>query len=231
MGGDVETGSATSKSASKNVNSAVDKLAGGVLGAYSPGKSLYQAPSAATTSGWASSLAAANNSDFTGGLQDALASYAKRAGGAEIGAEAPGFAALRAKLANDVTTNVNGAFNNSGLFGSDNNVQGLTSGLTDSLGALDYQQYNNSLDRQSEAAGMLPSLFSALQLPSSVQQSVGASQDADANARANGPTDYLQKLTGILAGQAGAAGTTTTEKMPLWRAFLGAGTTAAGLGK
>jgi len=50
----------------------------------------------------------------------------------------------------------------------------------------------------------------------------------DAAAKAAGPTDYLGKLTGILAGNASSAGTTSSEQMPLWKILLGAGTTAVG---
>lgn len=225
---DVNTGSSSSQSTSPAVRKAVDTLAGGVTAAYSPGKSLYQAPSANTTGGWAASLQAANNPDYAGGLAGALQSYGGRAAGNEIGVNAPGYAALRNKLQSDVTAGVNSSFNNSGMFGSDSNVKGLTEGLTSSLGALDYQQYNDSLSRQAEAANILPSLFSGAQLPAGIQQSVGAAQDADAAAKAAGPTDYLAKLTGIAAGNAGAAGTTTTNQMPLWKVLLGTAATAAG---
>lgn len=226
--GNVNTGSTQSKSSSKAVNKAVDTLAGGVSAAYSPGKSLYQNPSANTTGGWAASLAAANNPDYAGGLAGAIGSYGNRAAGNEIGVNAPGYAALRNKLQSDVTSGVNSSFNNSGLFGSDSNVRGLTEGLTSSLGGLDYQQYNDSLSRQAEAANILPTLFQGAQLPAGIQQSIGAAQDADAAAKAAGPTDYLAKLTGILSGNAASAGTTTNSQTPLWKLLLGAGATVAG---
>jgi hypothetical protein len=221
--GNVNTGSTKSKSSSAAVNKAVDKLAGGVSAAYSPGKSLYVNPSANTTGGWAASLQAANNPDYAGGLAGAIGSYGNRAGGNEIGVNAPGYAALRNKLQSDVTSGVNSSFNNSGLFGSDSNVRGLTEGLTSSLGGLDYQQYNDSLSRQAEAANILPTLFQGAQLPAGIQQSIGAAQDADAAAKAAGPTDYLAKLTSILSGTAASAGTTTNSQTPLWKALLGIG--------
>lgn len=226
--GNVNTGSTQSKSSSAAVNKAVDTLAGGVSAAYSPGKSLYQNPSANTTAGWQASLAAANNPDYAGGLAGAIGSYGNRAAGNEIGVNAPGYAALRNKLQSDVTSGVNSSFNNSGLFGSDSNVRGLTEGLTSSLGGLDYQQYNDSLSRQAEAANILPTLFQGAQLPAGIQQSIGAAQDADAAAKAAGPTDYLAKLTGILSGNAASAGTTTNSQTPLWKLLLGAGATVAG---
>lgn len=226
MGSSTNKTTTSTGSSSPAVQSTVNALATGLGKEYSQGKSLYQAPGSNTTGGWAASLAAANNPAFASGIGGALASYGNRAAGGELGQNDPGYAALRAKLANDVTSSVNSSFNNSGLFGSDSNVRGLASGLTDSLGALDYRQYSDSLARQSEAANMLPQLFAANQLPSSIQQSVGASQDADAAAKAAGPTDYLGKLTSILAGTSGAAGTTTTTSTPtppLWQTLLGIG--------
>lgn len=226
--GNVNTGTSQSQSSSPAVRKAVDTLAGGVTAAYSPGKSLYVDPSANTTQGWQASLNAANNPAYAGGLAGAIQSYGNRASGAEIGMNAPGYSAIRDRLQNDVTANVNNNFNNSGLFGSDSNRRGLTEGLTSSLGALDYQQYNDSLSRQAEAANILPTLFQGAQLPAGIQQSIGAAQDANNAAKAAGPTDYLAKLTGIAAGNAGAAGTTTNTQTPLWKLLLGAGATIAG---
>lgn len=229
MGSSTNKSTSTSKSSSPAVMSTVDKLAKGLGNEYTQGKSLYQAPGANTQAGWAGSLAAANNPAFSGGLAGALTSYGNRAAGNELGMNDPGYAALRSKLSDDVMRETNTAFNSSGLFGSDVNQKAAASGLAEALGGLDYNQYQNSLNRQSEAATMLPQLFSGMQLPSSIQQSVGASQDAAAQAQANGPTDYLAKLTSILNGTAGAAGTTTTTTQPtapLWQQLLGLGVAA-----
>ena len=226
MGSSTNKTTTTSGSASPQVTSTVNKLAKGIGDAYTPGGSSYVAPSSTTTGGWANSLSAAGNQDFSGGIAGALSSYGNRASGGELGQNDPGYLALRNKLQNDVTTGVNGSFNNSGLFGSDSNVKSLTSGLTDSLGALDYKQYSDSLSRQSEAANMLPQLFAAGQLPSSIQQSVGASMDADKKAQEGGVWDYLNRATGTLSGAAGAAGTNTTTSTPtapLWQQLLGVG--------
>lgn len=226
MGSSTNKTTTTSGSASPAVTATVNKLATGIGNAYQPGGSSYVAPSSTTTSGWQNSLNAANNSGFNNGIAGALTSYGNRASGGELGQNDPGYLAMRNKLQNDVTTGVNSSFNNSGLFGSDSNVKSLTSGLTDSLGALDYKQYSDSLARQSEAANLLPSLFAAGQLPSSIQQSVGASMDADKKAQEGGVWDYLNRATGTLSGAAGAAGTnttTTTPTTPLWQSLLGLG--------
>ena len=226
--GNVNTGSSQSKSSSAAVNKAVDTLAGGVSGAYSPGKSLYQSPSAATTGGWQASLNAANNPTYSGGLAGAMTSYGNRAAGNELGMNDPGYKAIRDQLQSDITSTANSSFNNSGLFGSDSNQRGLAQGLASGLGGLDYQQYNDSLSRQAEAANILPTLFQGAQLPAGIQQSIGAAQDMDAAAKAAGPTDYLAKLTGIMSGNAASAGTTTNSQTPLWKLILGAGSTIAG---
>ena len=96
------------------------------------------------------------------------------------------------------------------------------------MGGLDYQQYRYGNDQASQAATMLPQLFSAQQLPSSIQQAVGAAQDASAQSQQTGGLDWLTRLTQGLNGASSAAGQTSTEQMPLWKMLLGAGTTAAG---
>ena len=225
-------GSSTTKSTSSTgptnpaLSNTVTSIANGINSAYTPGKSLYVAPGANTTQGWAGSLAAAQNPAFMQGLNGAMSSYANRAAGNELGMNDPGYASLRAKLGNDVMKQVNSSFNNSGLFGADSNMNSAASGLTDSLGALDYKQYGDSLARQTEAATMLPQLFSGMQLPSSIQQSIGASQDASKAAELAGPTDYLARLSSILSGTAGASGSTTTTSQPtpaLWQQILSLG--------
>lgn len=226
--GNVDTGSSTSRSSSAAVNKAVDTLAGGVTAAYSPGKSLYQAPSANTTGGWAASLDAANNPDYAGGLAGAIQRYGSRAAGNELGLNDPLYAQQRQTLTDDTLTGVNSIFTGSGRFGSGSHVGTASRGLASALGGLDTQQRNESYGRQAEAANILPTLFQGAQLPAGIQQSIGAAQDADAAAKAAGPTDHLAKLTSIAAGNASAAGTTTNQQAPLWKLLLGAGATAAG---
>lgn len=217
----------TTRSGSKAVNSTVDKLAAGLGNAYSPGKSLYQAPSANTQQGWQASLTAAGNPAYSSGLAGAMSRFGNIAAGNEIGMEDPGYMSMRNKLMNDVTYSTNNAFNSSGLFGSDSNVKSLSEGLGNAVGALDYSQLRDSRADAERAAVMMPQLFSGAQLPASIQQSIGAAQDADAAARANGETDYLAKLSSIMAGTAGAAGTTTSQpSTPLWQTLLGLGISA-----
>lgn len=229
MGSSTQKSTSTSGPSNADLNATVSKLSKGLGAEYTQGKSLYQAPGANTVAGWNGSLAAANNSDFTGGIAGALQSYGNRAAGNELGINDPLYAAQRSRLTDNVLTSTNTAFNNSGLFGSDNNQYEAGRGLADALGSLDLSQRTESYGRQAEAANLLPQLFSAGQLPSSIQGSVGASQDAAAQAQANGPTDYLAKLTSIMAGNASASGTTTTTSQPtpaLWQTLLGLGISA-----
>lgn len=115
-------------------------------------------------------------------------------------------------------------------------------------GALGAQGQGFSMGQQGVANAMgasasLPSLWQAMQAPAQTQLAVGTAQDADAQAQrqgeydlfqrnANADTDLLAKLSGILAGNAAATGTTTTQtspSTPWWQLLLGGG--IAGLSK
>lgn len=229
MGSSTNKTTTSTGSSSSAVRGAVDELAGGLKDLYVPGTSAYVAPSSTTTGGWNSSLAAANNPAFASGIGGALSAYGNRAAGNELGINDPGYAALRQRLKDDTMTDVNSLFTTSGRFGSGSHVGAASEGLANALAGLDYKQYGDSLARQSEAANMLPQLFAAGQLPSSIQQSVGASMDADKAAQESGKWDYLNRATGALTGTAGAAGTTTTTTQPttpLWQQLLGLGISA-----
>lgn len=226
MGSSTNKTTSSTGSSSPAVKGAIDKLAGGLSSLYTPGGTSYVAPSSTTTAGWNKALDAAGNPAYSSGIGAALSSYANRAAGNEIGMNDPGYMAIRDKLQSDITEQTNSSFANAGLFGSDSNQSGLAEGLASGLGGLDYQQYQNSLNRQSEAANMLPQLFAGGQLPASIMQSVGASMDQNAQAQEAGKWDYLNRATGTLTGAAGAAGTTTTTSTPtapLWQQLLGAG--------
>ncbi len=163
--------------------------------------------------------------------------------GKNIGVDDPGYAAVRAKLSNDVRTQSYNDFNNSGLFGSDNNMKSSAAGLTDSLGALDLGQYNNSLDRRNAALAQiegqrqqgvnnaftaqnqLPGLYGAAQLPSATLGAIGSAEDADRQAALQGrydlserldnaTSDRLAKLAGVFGGSAPAGGQQQTTYQP-----------------
>lgn len=221
MAGNVETGSSTTKSNNKAVDRLTTTLANGLSGAYKPGGSTYVAPSSTTQNSWAQALGAAGNGDYAGGLAGALKSYGNRATGAEIGLNDPLYAAQRKRLQDEVLTGVNGQFASMGQLGSDQSRAASARGLTEALGGLDLAQRTESYGLQSQAADKLSGLYQASLLPSSVTGAVGAAQDADAQAKANGNLDYLSQFMSLLNGVAGPAGEKTTAEMPWWQVGLG----------
>lgn len=183
-----------------------------------------------TKNAWALGKSSAINPVFDSSLQGALQSYGDTAAGKNIGINDPGYAAIRAKLSNDVLTSTNGSFNNSGLFGSDNNQKAAASGLTDSLGALDYQQYNDSLDRQTAAAQLLPQLYSDQQLPSATLGAIGSAEDANTANNNTSRQSQIIALANALNGVAQTSGTTSTTYQPSQPWWSGPASLLASLG-
>jgi hypothetical protein len=237
----------TTSSSSTTPNSALagptaDTLLKGVQSIWNKGpqvfnQSLY-APAGATTQGaWNSSLAAANNPTYTAGVNGALATTAQQAAGNSVGLNDPAYAKMRADLGNQVLTDTNASFNNSGLFGSDNNQTAATKGLTDALGSLDYGQYLNGQQQQQQAISDLPGLYADAQQPSATAGAVGAAQDTNAqniltgnadlfNRQKNGQLGLLQQLLPSLSGASSVGGSTTTQTTPTtpwWQSALGLG--------
>jgi hypothetical protein len=225
-GGGTTSTTNSSQSTDPQVTSTLDQLLKGVSSAYSAGPT-YQAPGATTQQGWNSALSAASNPDYASGVNGAISNLSGIASGNALGQQDPGYAALRSQLSNNVLTQTNSAFNNSGLFGSDSNQTAAAQGLTNGLGALDYQQYQDSLARQQQAVSDLPGLYQAAQLPSGTQTAVGSAQDTAKQAGADKNITLLGQLSSILNGSAPAAGSTTTTTSPapsLLQSLLGLGT-------
>lgn len=210
MGGSTNK-STSSTSPGTSVTNTTNKLLGGIDAAWAKGPTPFN-----------ESLYAGLGGTTKSGLASMINSATPVANGANIGVQDPGYASIRKNLSNDVLTSTNGAFNNSGLFGSDNNQQQAAEGLGNALGSLDYGQYKDSLDRQTQAQSTL--------------LSAGAIQDADKQAalqgrydlsqrQGNAKTDLLARLSSILSGTAGNAGSTTTTSTPStpwWQSALGA---------
>lgn len=187
----------------------------------------------------------------SGGYNDALRGAESGVRGylAESAADAPGFAALKDRVATDV----NSVFQGSGRFGSASHADDLASGL----GALEYQNYSDRLGRQmagnqalagigqtamgnaAGAAGMLPSFYQAGLMPGQAMLGAGQIMDANAAARAqeegriwdqqnNRDWNGLQRGGAIFGGTAPVTGTTTNEAQPWWKVGLGLGSTVAG---
>lgn len=200
-------------------------------------QSLYPGVGSTTKGSWASALNAASNPAYANGVNGAISDFGNIASGGAFGTDDPGYAALRAGLADDVSTNVNSTLQGSGRFGSGSHADTLTRELTQQLGGLDYQNYQNDIARQERAATMLPQLFGAAQLPSSIQGAVGSAQDADALATRQGQNDLfrrqndagwetLARASGILGGTAPTAGkteTVETPQTPWWQSAIGIG--------
>lgn len=243
-GGGTNTTTATQTSAPTNpdVQATASKLAKGISAQYDKGPQVFNestfSPAGATTQdAWGKAIAAANNGDYTGGVNGAIKSFGDTASGKFIGQNDPGYQTIRAKLQNDVLTGTNGAFNNSGLFGSDSNQRAAAEGLTNGLGALDMQQYNQSKEDQRAAVPILQQLFGASAAPSAAVGAVGAAQDANsqgilsgradlATRQNNAWTDLIAKLTSAAAGNAAGTGTTTTNtstqpQTPWWQSLGG----------
>jgi hypothetical protein len=242
MGSSNTTTTSSTTPNSKLAGPTADMLLQGVQDVYNKGpqvfnQSLYSPAGATTQNAWDSSLAASSNPDYLSGVNGALASTAQQAAGTTTGLNDPAYQQMRSDLGNQVLTDTNAAFNNSGLFGSDNNQTAAAKGLTDALGNLDYNQYLNGQQQQQQAIANLPGLFSALQAPSATAGAVGAAQDANAqnilsgnadlfNRTNNGQLNLLQQLIPALAGGAGVGGTTTTQTQPTpswWQSALGLG--------
>jgi hypothetical protein len=82
-------------------------------------------------------------SNSTGGLG------AKYAGlGTAYDQDAPGYQTLRNKLRDDTATGIYNDFNNSGLFGSDQNMKSAGEGIGNALAGLDYGNYQNSVNNK-----------------------------------------------------------------------------------
>jgi len=230
MGGSTQTSTATSSTAPSNpaVNSTITSLAQGIQGAYNKGapdafgESLYAGVGDTTRKGWDTSLASAYNPAYTSGVSGAMDSYSKVARGDFLDGNDPAFQRDLNRTLDDTGADVNSFFGASGRLGSTPHVNDMVS----SLGSIRDKAYMGERDRsrayQAQATQMLPSLYSAAQLPAATIGAVGSAQDADKQAglmgrydlktrQDNALTDWLAKLTSTSSGNAQAGGMTSTQ--------------------
>jgi hypothetical protein len=235
--GNVTTSSSESKPSNPDVNPTMSMLLKGLQGAYKGGikvfdKELYPGVGDTTRSAWDATLGAANNPAYSNAMSGAMSEFGDIAQGKRFGMDNPGFAALRQGVIQDV----NGSFNNSGLFGSDSNARAAADGL----GRLDYSNFLNDQQRQERALSYLPQIFQGQMMPGAAMGAVGAAQDADALARRqsendlfrrknDAPWDALARSSSILAGTASQGGSTTSQQVPWWAAALGGAGALGGL--
>lgn len=255
MGGGGTTYQTTTQStapSNPDVNPTLSKLLKGVQAQYDANpqgyffdKPLYAGTGATTDNALSSILSGANNPAAGQAFGDTFNEVSDIAAGNRFGMNDPGYAALRSGLENDVTTANLSAFNNSGMFGSDSNRSQLTRDLTRELGGLDYQNFQSDIARQQAAQAAQAGAFKNTLLPGQAALSVGQMQDADAQAalqaesdhylREKGaPTDYLAKLSSLLAGNAATGGTSSSTTTPIQQPnplqmLLGGGLGLAGL--
>lgn len=246
MGGGTNTTTATSSTAPANpaVNSAITTLAQGINTEYAKGPkvnpvSLYGGVGDTTRQGWDTSLASAFNPSYKSGVEGAIDSYSKVARGDFLDGSDPAFQRDLTRTLDDTAADVNSFFGASGRLGGTSHVTDLSS----SLAGVRDKAYMGERDRsrayQAQAAGMLPSLYSAAQLPAATIGAVGAAKDADTQATLLGQNDlfrrtndagadWLAKFMSIANGAAQAGGTNTTNTQtspatPWWQSALGLG--------
>lgn len=249
MSGSTTTNSTTQTSGPSNpdVNATTSTLAkklGGLADQTAPyfNQSTYQPVGSTTQQGWASAIGAANNQDYTGGVNGAIKSFANTAAGNDFGTNDPGYAAIRAKAGQDALSAVGSQFTNSGRFGGDSYQRAAGEGVTNALSGMDYQNYQSDIARQQQAASALPGLYQAGQAPASVYGAVGAAQDQNAQGTLSGQADLYNRQTqaplswlqGVTSAAAGNASTspqqqTSSTQVPWWMAGLGAAATGAGI--
>jgi hypothetical protein len=223
------TNVASSAPSNPDVNPTLSKLLKGVQGQYDANPNginvdmnLYGGMGGTTNNALGSMLSGSQDPRYSQAFGNTFDDMADTAAGGKLGQNDPGYAALRSNLINDVTTNDLSAFNNSGMFGSDSNRKSLSQGLGTALGGLDMQQYNQGIARQQQAQAGLSDAYGNTMLPGKTALGIGQMQDTDRQAAlqadyeqrtraAQGPTDYLAKLSSLLAGNAATGGMNSTS--------------------
>lgn len=244
MGGTTSTTSNTSSSAPSNpaVTTTQTKLLDGLSGAYDKGmkvfdKPLYAGAGTNTQAGWDTTLAAARNPAYSGAVNGAISDFGDIAAGKRFGMNDPGYAQLRQKAASDALSSVGKSFGNSGRFGGGSYLESAGEGVGNAIAGMDYANFQNDQQRQSQAAQMLPGLYQAGLAPGATMGAVGGAQDANAQASLmaendkfrrdnDGAWDTLARSSSILAGTAPVGGMTTTgtqtqPETPWWQTAMG----------
>lgn len=221
MGGDKEVTEQVNAPSNPDVNPTLSKLLKGVQNTYDA--SVATGNPGAMSSGWASQLSAATNPDYARGVGGATSELADIASGKRFGMNDPGYAKMRAGALDDALTGVGSSFLTDGRYGS--SVMGDAAGeaATETLAGLDYANFQNDQNRQMQAISALPTAFAMGQAPGSVMTSIGEQQRA-------APWYNLGQASSILAGTAGAGGSTssmTKPAAPWWQAPVAIGGTLA----
>jgi hypothetical protein len=193
-------------------------------------KELYTGQGATTQGALGGILGNANPGGYSGHVTDAIGSFGDMAAGRNIGAEAPGYKAVRDRLSSDVMDSVNSQFTASGRFGGGSHRGELAEQMAGTLGAFDLGEYHRGQDLQFGAASMLPQLYSASQMPGQTQLAVGQLQDADTLAKRQSEADLFDRtknadynrfkeLLSAFTGSQQNAG--MAQETPWWQTALG----------
>lgn len=193
-------------------------------------KNMYPGLSSLTQSGISSLSAGADPAGYSSAVSGAMSDFGDVAAGNRFGMDDPGYQQLRAKAGEDTLRDVNAIFSQSGRFGSGSHVDTATESLGNVYAGMDYQNHQNDIARQAQAAGMLPGLYQASQAPAMTQLQAGAITDADALAQRQGDADLfdrtenadynrLLEMIGAFTGTQQNAG--MQQEVPWWQSVLG----------
>lgn len=216
-GGDTETTTSTNAPSNPDVNPTLSTLLKGLQGKYNAGEAAGNP--AAMNAGWASRTAAASGPTYSTGVDNATAELADIAGGKRFGMNDPGYAALRQGAIDDTLTNINSSFLTDGRFGSTVQGEAAGRGVASTIAGLDYGNFQNDQQRQMQAIAAQPGNFAARQLPGQTLTQIGEEQRG-------APWWNLSQGSSVLAGTAGAGGSTSTQTSPAtpwWQSALSLG--------
>lgn len=173
-----------------------------------------------------------SNNPLTPGFNAAVGNTMNEFGAIASGQRMGDGDAAWASAKDRVVADTNAAFNASGRFGGDSNMEAVSEGL----GRVELSRLTGNEARQMQAAGMLPGLYSASNMPASAQLQVGQitdqfnaakAQEAERlfNVNNNAGWETLRQGGQILGTTAPSAGTTTTQtqNIPWWQTGLGIG--------
>lgn len=245
MGGNIDTGTQTSGLSNEAMKSAATTIGNQLNTQLNTGvkpytQSMVPGLSSQTQAGVGALTNNPNNAAYGSSIGNTMNDFGAIASGQRFGMNDPGYAAMRENLIDDVTSSTNAAFNASGRFGGGSNVESLSRGLTSGLSAMDYANFQNDQQRQTQAAQMLPGLYSASNMPAAASLQAGQLMDQWNTAKAqddarifdatqNAGWNTLQRGGAIFGGTAPVSGTTTTESQPWWKVGTGLGASFLGM--
>jgi len=193
-------------------------------------KSLYTGMGETTQNALAGIEGGANPAGYSGFVGGAIGDFGDVAAGNRFGTNDPGFATLRQGVIDDTMSSINSTFGNSGMFGSDSNLEAAGRGIGSAIAGLDYGNFQNDIARQQNAVGTLNSLYGMSQQPGQTQLAAGQIRDADALAGRQGEADLFERdnnadynrfleLIGAFTGSQSNAG--MKQEVPWWQSLLG----------